>query len=111
MLHSGLIERETSPDILRDALREHRIAGAGLDVFAVEPLPVSSPLRALPNVLLTPHIGWQVAEVFHEFVEIAADQLAAWLMKKLPVAEVLNPEAVGVLRDRVGGMAAFSGGG
>jgi len=98
-------------DALVDALREHRIAGAGLDVFAVEPLPVSSPLRALPNVLLTPHIGWQVAEVLHEFVEIAADQLAAWLMKKLPVAEVLNPEAVGVLRDRSGGLAVFRGGG
>ncbi|MFZ0547521.1 MAG: NAD(P)-dependent oxidoreductase [Candidatus Promineifilaceae bacterium] len=43
-----------------DALRDKRLAGAGLDVFATEPLPASSPLRTLPNVLLTPHVGWQV---------------------------------------------------
>jgi phosphoglycerate dehydrogenase-like enzyme len=75
-------------DALIEALRENRIAGAGLDVFAVEPLPASSPLRTLPNVLLTPHIGWQVDEVLHEFVEIAADQLTAWLNGQLPIAEV-----------------------
>lgn len=42
---------------LADALSHGRIAGAGLDVFAAEPLPAESPLRALPNVLLTPHLG------------------------------------------------------
>jgi phosphoglycerate dehydrogenase-like enzyme len=40
---------------LIDALQQRRIAGAGLDVFAVEPLPMSSPLRSLDNVVLTPH--------------------------------------------------------
>ena len=95
---------------LVDALRENRIAGAGLDVFAVEPLPASSPLRTLPNVLLTPHIGWQVAEVLHEFVEIAADQLSAWLNGKLSPAEVMNPEAESVTRERTGGLAAMRGG-
>jgi phosphoglycerate dehydrogenase-like enzyme len=39
------------------ALRERHIAGAGLDVFAYEALPVDSPLLALDNVVLTPHIG------------------------------------------------------
>jgi hypothetical protein len=45
-----------------------------------------------------------VAEVLHEFVEIAADQLTAWLARQLPVAEVLNPEAISAPRARMGGV-------
>lgn len=41
--------------VLTEALQQHEIAGACLDVFEKEPLPQSSPLRRLPNVLLTPH--------------------------------------------------------
>ncbi|MGZ9067320.1 MAG: NAD(P)-dependent oxidoreductase [Burkholderiales bacterium] len=44
-------------DALADALRSQRIAMAGLDVYRKEPLPVESPLRALPNVVLLPHTG------------------------------------------------------
>jgi len=87
---------------LIDALRAKRIAGAGLDVFAVEPLPSSSPLRTMSNVLLTPHVGWQVRDVFHEFVEIAADQLDAWLKNELPKSDVLNPDAMQTDRPRSG---------
>ena len=89
---------------LIEALREKRLSGAGLDVFSVEPLPQSSPLRTLPNVLLTPHVGWQVRDVLHEFVEIAADQLESWLNARLHRNEVLNPEAMDFDRQRVGGM-------
>ncbi len=44
-------------DAMIDALSENRIAGAGLDVFTYEPLPAESPLCALENVILCPHIG------------------------------------------------------
>lgn len=87
---------------LIEALREKRLAGAGLDVFSTEPLPETSELRTLSNVLLTPHIGWKVRDVLHEFVEIAADQLEAWLGTGLSRAEVLNPGAIEVARKRSG---------
>jgi D-3-phosphoglycerate dehydrogenase len=43
---------------LLEALQQRRIAGAGLDVFAVEPLPVDHPFRKLDNLVLTPHLGY-----------------------------------------------------
>jgi phosphoglycerate dehydrogenase-like enzyme len=90
---------------LVDALRSGRLAGAGLDVFATEPLPADHPLRTAPNVVLTPHIGWKVEEVFAEWAEIAAEQLAAWLDGRLPATEVLDPAAAEVPRTRLGGLA------
>ncbi len=92
-------------DALVEALRKKRIAGAGLDVFAIEPLSASSSLRTLPNVLLTPHIGWKVNDVLHEFVEVAVDQLALWLEGSLSKKEVLNPEAIKLSRTRIGNLA------
>jgi phosphoglycerate dehydrogenase-like enzyme len=90
---------------LLEALHSGRLAGAGLDVFATEPLPADHPLRTAPNVVLTPHIGWKVEEVFAEWAEIAADQLAAWLDGRLPAAEVLDPSAAEVPRERLGGLS------
>ncbi|MGH7505322.1 MAG: NAD(P)-dependent oxidoreductase, partial [Longimicrobiales bacterium] len=49
-------------DALASSLRSGAIAGAALDVFAHEPLPADHPLRALPNIVLTPHLGAQTAE-------------------------------------------------
>ncbi|MBW7967638.1 D-2-hydroxyacid dehydrogenase family protein [Bradyrhizobium sp. BR 10261] len=43
---------------LLEVLQQRRIAGAGLDVFSVEPLPVDHPFRKLDNVVLTPHLGY-----------------------------------------------------
>ncbi len=89
---------------LIQALQEKQLSAAGLDVFAVEPLAPDSPLRTLPNVLLTPHIGWKVDSVLHEFVAIAAYQLDAWIAHRLPAGQVLNPEAMSVDRPRDGGV-------
>jgi len=64
---------------LVSALRERRIAGAGLDVFDGEPLPINHPLTKLPNVVLTPHIGWPTDDAYARFAEAAADVLLAYL--------------------------------
>ena len=64
---------------LVDALRESRIAGAGLDVFEVEPLPADSALRLLPNVVLTPHAAGVTPEATERGLEVAvANVLNFW---------------------------------
>ena len=52
---------------LLSALRSSSIAGAGLDVFDVEPLPLSDPLRTAPNVVLTPHLGYVTEDAYRIF--------------------------------------------
>lgn len=54
-------------DALAEALRTGRIAGAGLDVYADEPLPADHPIRREPRVLLTPHIGYVTEETYRAF--------------------------------------------
>ncbi len=64
---------------LLSALRERRIGGAGLDVFWHEPLAADHPIRMLPNVVLTPHLGYVVEESFRAFYEDTVENIAAWL--------------------------------
>jgi D-3-phosphoglycerate dehydrogenase len=60
---------------LVDALRSGRIAGAALDVFSDEPLPLDNPWRSLPNVILTPHVGFRTPEASRRSLAIALDNL------------------------------------
>lgn len=61
------------------ALTANRIAGAGLDVFDTEPLPPEHPLRTLPNVTLTPHLGYVTREMLGAFYADTAEAVVAWL--------------------------------
>lgn len=64
------------------ALREKRIAGAGLDVFTHEPLAEDSPLRSLPNAVLMPHQGHNVEEFFQVAYSDVVENIAAFLSGK-----------------------------
>lgn len=78
---------------LMAVLREHRIAGAGFDVFYQEPLPHDSELFALDNVTMTPHIAGASDDVIAEHSRIAAQALHLWLAGK-PLPGVANAKAL-----------------
>ena len=64
---------------LRRALAEGWIAGAGLDVFEIEPLPADDPFRRLPNVLALPHLGYVTRDNYRTYFTQTVDDIEAWL--------------------------------
>ena len=64
---------------LLDALTNHRISGAAIDVYDVEPLPKDHPYRAANNLLATPHIGYGTRGLYKRFYQDSVNNIAAWL--------------------------------
>ncbi len=96
----GLIDEQA----LYRALKENRLAGAGLDVFADEP-PTNSPLLQLGDkVLLTPHLGAQTTETVLRMGRMAAENIVQVLSGERPVG-LVNPEAYA--NDKQGQILAF----
>ena len=61
------------------ALRDGQIAGAALDVYETEPLPLGDALRSLPNTVLTPHLGYVTDETYQVFYREAVEDIAAFV--------------------------------
>src|ERR1700710_125681 len=64
---------------LLEALQPKKNAGAAVDVFAVEPLPIDHPFRKLDNIVLTPHLGYVTEEGFRNHYRQMVEGIGAWL--------------------------------
>ena len=93
--HAFLINTSRGPIVdeaaLLAALGTGRIAGAGLDVYDIEPPPPDHPLRRLPNVTLSPHLGYVTREMLGAFYADTIEAVVAWL-DGAPI-RIANPQA------------------
>ncbi len=76
---------------LVEALTEKKLAGAVLDVFPIEPLPDTSPLWELPNVLLSPHIAGASGDYYERATELFAENLRRYLSDQ-PLLNLYDPQ-------------------
>lgn len=76
---------------LYEALRDGKLAGAGLDVFEKEPVPLDHPLLTLPNVVVAPHIGSASIATRTRMADLTVDNLLAGLHGR-PMRHCANPE-------------------
>lgn len=67
---------------LAEALKSGRVAGAGVDVLSCEPPTLENPLLSAPNCIVTPHIAWATKEARSRLMNIAVDNLAAFIKGK-----------------------------
>jgi len=66
------------PALIR-ALQEKKIAGAGLDVYETEPLPLDHPYRKLDNVVITPHLGYVSEQNYRKYFPDVVEDIRSWL--------------------------------
>src|SRR6201991_1125878 len=69
---------------LLEALTQKKIAGAGIDVFSVEPLPVDHPFRKVENLVLTPHLGYVTGDSFRNHYTQMVEGIDAWFKGETP---------------------------
>jgi D-3-phosphoglycerate dehydrogenase / 2-oxoglutarate reductase len=91
---------------LVDALKAARIAGAGIDVFDVEPPPPDHPLLHFDTVMATPHIAGGTVETMYDMSKAAAEQWIALLRGRVP-PRLVNPEAWPLYSQRFEGIIGF----
>jgi len=77
-------------EALVEALQEGHLAGAALDVFSVEPLPMAHPLRTFPRVIITPHAAWYSTRAEYLLHAIPAQSVLRFLRGE-PIPVVNNP--------------------